>query len=451
MINIIKQEEDDQRQLHVIAEIPEEEAQKGMRDVARKLGREMRFPGFRPGKVPYPVVLSRFGEDTLRAEALESMVDNVFKEVRQEVDEAPYLPVEISHLELKPMQVSFVFPLPPVVNLGDYRDLRQEMPIVTVSEEDINAALEDIRERHTVVETVERPADFDDLVIVNGAGHILNEDGEPGDVVLEANNQELLLDNNQLIFGPEFVTYLIGMSAGEQKTFRVTLPDNFPQEEYAGKLAEFSLTVTEVKRRDLPELNDELAQSEGDYDTLDKLRETIHANLLEYKTNQIRSERFDQMVDDMLAGATLVYPPAAVRHEIDHAIEHLQAEIKRIGIEWDEYIKTIHETEDALRNSLKEKSVKQLEHRLILQEFIQEERLRATRSEIKARARQRLHGVDEQMYDYLLEFLTTGRGAESVINEVLLDKVQDRFEAILSGNAPDLAELYAAAEEDEEE
>lgn len=451
MIKIIKQEEDDQRQLHVIAEIPEEEAQKGMRDVARKLGREMRFPGFRPGKVPYPVVLSRFGEDTLRAEALESMVDNVFKEVRQEIDEAPYLPVEVSHLELKPMQVSFIFPLPPVVNLGNYRELRQEMPIVTVSEEDIHAALEDIRERHTVVETVERSADFDDLVIVNGAGHILNEDGEPGDAVLKANNQELLLDNNQLIFGPEFVTYLIGMSAGEQKTFRVTLPDNFPQEEYAGKLAEFNLTVTEVKQRDVPELNDELAQSEGDYDTLDKLLEAIRANLLEYKTNQIRSERFDQMVDDILTGATLVYPPAAVKHEIDHAIEHLQEEIKRIGIEWDEYIKAIYETEDALRNSLKEKSVKQLENRLILQEFIQEERLRATRSEIKARARKRLHGVDEQMYDYLLEFLTTGRGAESVINEVLLDKVQDRFEAILSGSAPDLAELYAAAEEDEEE
>ncbi|GAB4154854.1 MAG: trigger factor [Candidatus Promineifilaceae bacterium] len=451
MIKIIKQEEDNQRQLHVIAEIPEEEAQKGMRDVARKLGREMRFPGFRPGKVPYPVVLSRFGEETLRAEALESMLENVFKEVRQEVDEDPYLPVEISHLELKPMQVSFVFPLPPVVNLGNYRDLRRDPPLVTVSEEDINDALEDIRERHTVVEVVERPADFDDLVTVNGAGHVLDEEGKPGDAVLKAENQDLLLDNNRLIFGPEFVTYLIGMSAGEQKTFRLALPDNFPQEEYAGKLAEFNLTVTAVKRREVPELNDELARSEGDYDTLDKLRESIHAKILEQKTDQMRSEQFDQMIDDIRAGATLVYPPAAVKHEIDHIIEQMQEETKRLGIDWDEYVKAVYNTEDALRDSLKENSIKRLEQRLILREFIQEERLRAAKSEIKARARRRLRGVDEQMHDYLLEFLTTGRGAESVVNEVLLDKVQERFEAILSGNAPDLAELQAAAEEDEEE
>lgn len=449
MVQIIKKEEDEQRQLHVTVEISEQDAQKEMRDVARKFGRDMRFPGFRPGKVPYPVVLGRFGENTLRAEALEGMVNDVFQEVRQELNEEPYLPAEIVHLELKPMQVTFVFPLPPVIELGNYRALRQELSPVIVSEEDIATVLEDIRNRHSVVETVERPADFDDLVTVKGTGHILHEDGEPGETILEVEDQDLLLDNNQLVFGPEFVTHLIGLTAGEEKMFRATLPDNFPQEEHAGKPAEFNLAITAVKRRELPGLNDELAQSEGDYDTLDELREAMRTDMLEYKMQQVRTERLDQVVADILAGATLIYPPAAIEHEIDHFIEELQEQAKRAKLNWEEYVKDTYETEAALRDSLKDNSIKRLEKRLILQQFIQEERLRVTKAEIEARARKRLRGVTEQMYEYLFEYLTQGRGAESIINETLMDKVHDRIEAILSGNAPDLAALQEAADEEE--
>lgn len=449
MIQIIKKEEDNQRQLHVTAEIPEEAAQKGMRDVARKLGREMRFPGFRPGKVPYPVILGRFGEETLRAEALENMVNNVFQEVRQEVDEAPYLPAQIVKLELKPMQVSFVFPLSPVVELGDYRALRQELPSVTISEEDLNTFLEDVRNRHSIVETVERPADFDDLVTITGMGHVLQEDGTPGETILEVENQDLLLDNNQLVFGAEFVTHLIGLTAGEEKMFRATLPDNFPTEAHAGKPAEFNLAITAVKRRELPELNDELAQSEGDYDTLDELREAIHTDMLEHQVQQARAKRLDQVIADIRAGATLIYPPAAIEHEIDHFIEEVKEQAKRTNLDWEKYVKDIYETEAALRDNLKDDSVQRLERRLILQQFIQEERLRVTKAEIEARARKRLQGTTEQMYEYLFEYLTQGRGAESIVNEVLLDKVHDRIEAILSGNAPDLAALQQAADEEE--
>lgn len=451
MIHIIKKEEDDQRQLHVTVEIPEEEAQKGMRDVARTLGREMRFPGFRPGKVPYPVVLSRLGEEKLRAEALEKMIDNVFTEVRQEVDEPPYLQAEVTHLELKPMQVTFMFPLSPTVNLGNYRELREEVPVVTVSEEELDALVQDLRERHSIVETVERPADFDDLVTITGEGHVLNEDGEPGEKVLEAADQDLLLDNNQLVFGAEFVTHLVGMSAGEQKTFRVTLPDHFPGKGYAGKLAEFNLTVTAVKRRELPELDDELAKLEGDYDTLVELREARRADLLEYKAQETRSERFDQLIAGVKASGAVVYPPAAVKHEIDQIIEEMKLEVIRYGLEWDEYVAGGHKTEAALRDSLKDAGTKRLESGLILRKFIAEERLRATRADIAAQAYRQLRGIDKQLHDYLFEALTKGRGTDSIINEVLMKKAHERIEAILSGNAPDLAELQAAADAYDEE
>lgn len=451
MIQIIKKEEDDQRQLHITVEVPEQEVQKELRVTARKLSRQMRFPGFRPGKVPYPVILNRVGEDTLRAEALEDMLDPLFRQVRAEVEEEPYLQAEVSSMELNPMQVSFIFPLQPVVQLGDYRALREDITSVTVTEAEVDAILQDIRERHSVAETVERPADFDDIITVTGLGFLVDENGEEGETFWTPNDNDLLLDNNRQDFGGEFVMHLIGTVAGDEKQFTITLPENFLPEEYAGKLAQFTLSITAVKQRELPDLDDELAQEEGDFETLDELRAAIRNDLLKYKTEDARNTNLTKLVEHVRESGVLIYPPAAVQREIDHRIEEPQEQVQRTGWKWEDYVTSTHQNEQNLRQKLYEVAQEQLEFGLIMRQFIHDEMLRVTTREMAEQANKRLEGIDEQMRGFLFEYLTQGRGSESVANEVLLDKVHERLKAIFGGTAPDLEELRALAEAEEEE
>ncbi len=465
MTIIIDKKEDDQRQLIVTVDVPEDEVGRRLRETARRLSRDVRIPGFRQGKAPYNVMVQRLGETTLRLETLEHMLDDLFQQVMDDLETPPYLPTTVEKMNLDPMQVVFAVPLQPVVTLGDYRALRRTLEPVTVGDDAVDAALEQIRQRHQVVEPVERPADFDDMVAVGGRGAILNEDGEEDEVILEEEHVDLLLDNNRLVFGPEFVTHLVGMSAGDEKVFEINLPDEFddrdetrdivaaePEADEAAEAApkpvrraRFDIALLEVKRRELPALDDELARSEGEYETLADLREAVRLDLMAEAERQARANRLEAMIDDLAADATLIYPPQAVDHELDHIIEEFKGQVQQTGFEWENYLRTYGSSDEEIRERFKESAARRLERGLLLSQFIEAEWLRVDDGELKDRVATRLEGVNPDLHDYLQDYFLQGRGRASLANDIMLDKVHDRIVAILTGDAPDLADLEAEA------
>jgi trigger factor len=468
----ISKELDERRQLLVTVDVPESESRQRLRETARRLSRDVRIPGFRPGKAPYNVILQRFGETTIRLETLEKMLDEMYEHVMAGLDEMPYLPAEVADMNLDPLRVKFVIPLTPEVALGDYRAIRKPVEPVQVTDVAVDEALEQIRQRHQVVESVERPADFDDLVSVKGTGTVVNEEGEE-ETIFDEDGTDLLLDNNQLVFGAEFVTHLVGLSAGDEKRFTVTLPAEFfadeaEEEEEAqegeeadvasadassSREATFDITILDVKRRELPALNDELAKEEGDFETLVELRDKVREELYRYAEEQAKNGRLEGMIDDLMEEASLSYPPAAVNHELDHMIDEFKEQVQRAGMQWEDYLRATGDSEESLRERFEDNAVRRLERGLVLRQLIQEERLSVSETDLRAKTDARLEGVDEGRRDYLQQFLMEGRGRESMANEIMLDKVHDRIIAILTGDAPDLAELDAleAAQAEEEE
>ena len=460
----IQTAEDDKRQLTLTIEVDEPRVQKAMQQKARELGREIQLPGFRPGKAPYDVVVRRIGEDTLRAESIEDLVQPVFEEALQQADIDPYARPTLEDIQPKPLVLTFTVPLEPQVTLGDYRAHREEVEPVQVTDEALQQALEYVQARHQTIETVDRPAEEGDVVSLSGNGRFTSPkplaEGEEapegaereGETLFDEERLEVLLDPKTLFVDTPFVANVVGLSAGDQKQFSFTFPDPYEQEaEFAGREATFDITVLDIKKRELPPVDDELAKLEGK-ESLDALRESLRGDLTREAESTAKEKVIEGMIDRLLEDATLIYPPAAVEAHLDDTVEDFKNRLSRSGWEFKDYLNLQGMTEESLRDDFRENAERQLRRQLVLRQLILDEKLRIEAADVDSIIEERVARFDnEGLKDSMRNYYRSGNGFESISGEVLSNKVYERILAILSGTAPDPAELAALADADEEE
>ena len=460
----IQTAEDDKRQLTLTIEVDEPRVQKAMQQKARELGREIQLPGFRPGKAPYDVVVRRIGEDTLRAESIEDLVQPVFEEALQQADIDPYARPTLEDIQPKPLVLTFTVPLEPQVTLGDYRAHREEVEPVQVTDEALQQALEYVQARHQTIETVDRPAEEGDVVSLSGNGRFTSPkplaEGEEapegaereGETLFDEERLEVLLDPKTLFVDTPFVANVVGLSAGDQKQFSFTFPDPYEQEaEFAGREATFDITVLDIKKRELPPVDDELAKLEGK-ESLDALRESLRGDLTREAESTAKEKVIEGMIDRLLEDATLIYPPAAVEAHLDDTVEDFKNRLSRRGWEFKDYLHLQGLTEESLRDDFRENAERQLRRQLVLRQLILDEKLRIEAADVDSIIEERVARFDnEGLKDSMRNYYRSGNGFESISGEVLSNKVYERILAILSGTAPDPAELAALADADEEE
>lgn len=467
--------EDDQRQLELKVEVSEDRVEQAMRARARQLAGEIRIPGFRRGKVPYSVVVQRFGREMIRAEAVEEMVQDVYEEATTEADVVAYGRPTLEDMEVEPLVLTFTIPLEPVVTLGDYRSIRREIEEVAITEEAVADALEQVQFNHQVIESVDRASELDDVITIGGKGELLpeaadeesdedasEESGETADspeeegadrsILFDEESLDLLMDSEKVFPGTEFIDNLVGKSVGDEAAFSLTFPEDFEEETLAGRTAEFKLNVLDVKSRELPPIDDELAKLEGDYETLDELREMLQQRLQDEAEEQAREEIIEGMVDDLLEDGEVVYPPAAVEMEIDESVEAFKSQITRSGWDFEDYMKLQSLTEESLREDLRESAEERLARRQLMRQFVIDEQIRIETEDVEALVDKRISRFDnEELRTSMRDFYLSGSGFDMISSEVLSEKVYDRIKAILSGEAPDLDTLAAESQTEEEE
>lgn len=473
----IHTEEDDQRQMAVTVEVAEERVQKAMRNTARKLAKDAYIPGFRKGKAPYQVILRRVGEETLRAETIEDMVQAIFDEALEQSAIEMYAQPSLDNIEQKPLVYKFTVPLPPVVTLGDYRELRREVTEPEVTEEAVDEALKKIQERHQIVEPVERPVELGDLVTLSGKGKLLpvvaekeeeaaeeeetavtespETEAPEEDILFDEEQTELLMDADVIFPGTPFVENIVGLQAGDQKSFTFTFPQDFDDEDLAGREAAFDISVLDVKSRTLPELDDDLAKQEGSYETIADLRASVRENLQTQAESDAKNQLIESMIDDLLKDAAIVYPPAAVAMEIDSMVDSLKSQITRSGWEWADYLRIQGLDEHSIRHEFEETAVERMQRQLALRQFILDEKLTVSAEDIDTRIEARLEdfGDNPELRDSMRQYFQSGYAFEMISSEVLMDKAYTRIKEVLTGSAPDLASLEVddAMAADEEE
>jgi trigger factor len=365
--------------VRVEARVSADEVKRRVEHAARQLGRDFKMPGFRKGKVPPAVVIQRVGRETVLDEAVRGALGRWYVSA---VDAAGIHPVGDPELDIgdlpaegEPLTFTIEIGVRPVAQLGDYKGVEVPKREAAADQEAVDEQVEQLRERLARLETADRPARSGDFVVMDYVGSIDGTPFEGG----EGRDQMLELGSGRLI--PGFEEQLEGSVAGDERTVKVTFPDDYV-EHLAGKDAEFAVTVKEVKVRELPELGDEFASDAAGFDTLDELREDIAGKLREADERRAEAEFREGVVDAVAASATVEVPAALVDARAKELWERMIHSLSHQGINKEAYLQIAQKTEEELLDEAKPDAEQALRREAVIAAVIEAEGIAPSDGEV---------------------------------------------------------------------
>jgi trigger factor len=370
----------DDSRVRVDVEVPADALESALRSAAADLGREIRVPGFRSGKVPPEVVLRQVGREAVMDEALRRGLPGWYEEA---VADAGITTVgdpqlDLSDLPEKGLPLAFTIEVGvvPPAKLGEYKGLEVGRREPSVNAQEVQAELERMRESLASLDTVERAAGQGDFVVVDFLGTIEGEPFEGG----EARGHLLELGSGRLI--PGFEEQLEGVAAGDEREVKVTFPDDYQAEHLAGKDAVFAVEAKEVKEKRLPELDDDFAVEAGGFDSLDELRAEIEERIGQAEERAIEGEFREAAVDAAVVASTVEIP-----HELVHAKAHdmwhrTSRRMASQGIDPNQYLTMTGKTEEELVTEAEPDAEQALKREAVLAEVVKAESIEVSDEEI---------------------------------------------------------------------
>jgi trigger factor len=367
--------------VRVEVEVPTEALERELKSAAAELGREMRVPGFRSGKVPPEVVLQQVGREAVLDEAvrrgLPAWYEEALADARIQTVGDPQ--VDLSDLPQKgaPLAFSIEVGVVPPAELGDYRGVEVGRREPKVDDQEVRAELERMRESLASLETVERAAGEGDFVVMDYVGQVDGTPFEGG----EGRGQVVELGSGRLI--PGFEEQLTGASAGEERQVELTFPDDYPAEQLAGQDASFAVQVKEVKEKKLPELDDDFAVEAGGYDSLDELRAEIESRIAQAEERAIESEFREAAVDAVVAQARIEVPHELV-HSKAHEMWHRTARrLQAQGVNPEQYLAMTGKSEEELVVESESDAETALKREAVLAAIVEAEGIEVSDEEIE--------------------------------------------------------------------
>ena len=366
--------------VRVEAEVPAEEVERRVTEAARQLGRQMRVPGFRKGKVPAPIVIRRLGREAVLDEALRSALGRWYADAIEEAGIAPVGEPELDMQGLpqegQPLSFSIEIGVRPGAKLGQYKGVEVGRREPAVENSAIDAEVERLRERVATLETVERPAEEGEFVVIDYEGTVDGEPFEGG----AGRDQLLELGSGRLI--PGFEEQLTGARAGEERTVEVTFPQDYGVTELAGKQAIFAVTVKEVKAKRLPELTDDFASDAGGFDSLAELREDIAERLKQSEERAIEREFEEAVLDAAVAEAEVEVPDKLVHARAHELLDDSMAALARQGISKEAYLRFAGKDEETLAHEAEPEAAQALKREAVLAAVVEAEGIEPTDDQV---------------------------------------------------------------------
>ena len=443
----VTQGEVEERQVTLRIELDDDDLEPYVERGYRQVVGKMRIPGFRPGKAPRKIVEGMVGREGLLSESLEFLVtDAISKAVEEQGIDSVGLP-QLENVDLDPVVVEAAVALNPVLDLGDYRSIRLEEDRVEVSDEDIQEELENLRKQQSSWEPVERAVAHDDLVTMNVSGTI---DGV--EIIAETDSQYIVDPSSSLPF-PGFAAELEGLEIDDPAEFTLVVPDDYPDNEIAGKQAEFSVTITDVKQRLLPEPDDDFAMSvSDDYETLDDLIEQIRADIETATQRQDEQEYREAAIEELAVNADIEIAPLLIQHEVDYMQERREELMARMGISEEDYTRFSGRTTEQINDEMREEAVEKLNRSYAISAFIEQEALEISDDELNGRLKELARQGDESTGRKLTnKELRSERVRSTVRESLLVEKALDRLVLIAKGQAEDDTEEDESREEGQPE
>jgi trigger factor len=405
-------------------EVEPERLQKPLREAVQRLNRRRPIPGFRPGKAPYAMAERIYGKDLIYEEMLYLVGNEWYQEALEQSQLEPYAQGQMEIVQLEPLTLKISVPVQPEVTLGDYHSIRVEPKAVEVQPAEIDEALAQIQESHAIWVPVEHAVVTGNQVLIDAIG--TTADGKP------VEQKDLTLEVSEDITPSGFGQNLVGMRPGESKEFDVEYPADFRDPSLAGKRVHFQVTVKAVKEKELPPLDDALAQSAGSFGTLAELRTYIEQELRKRKEEEAKDAALEEALDALVEQATLEYPTIAVEREIDAMIKSRADNLIQQGFTLEGYLQIIGKTLPQLRAELRPQAEQRVKRSLVLSKFAEAEGITVEEQEIDQEVN-RLSEPFGQQAEAVKTALSAERPLRSIANDVRRRKALERLLAIATG------------------
>lgn len=360
-----------------------DEVEKASDKAYRKLVQKVDVPGFRRGKAPRSLMERRLGKEYIYQEGLDELMTETYRNALKEHDITPLAQPEVDApvFEIgQPYHFTLKVPIISPVELGDYRSLHFEREEATVTSEEVEQELETMRNQQAKWEEVERPAQIGDRVTVDLK--LTVEDSTISD--LKDNPFELTDERHGLFSGMD--EHIVGMSAGESKTFTTTIPADYANEKIAGKEANFEVTVHKLEAKEVPELDDALAPvvSNGQYETLEDLRKAVSDSLLENKKRRIRDELREQVVNAVIEQSQVTVHPVLVKEEADEMLHQLSHLLEQQHMSMDQYLMLMRKSREDYLQELQPEAETRVKRQLVLDAVMEKEEIQVDPEEVEA-------------------------------------------------------------------
>lgn len=383
-----------------------------IKKVYSKSAKYFNIPGFRKGKAPMSIVEKYYGDEIFYEDAFNEVVPEVYeKELKENNIEA------VSHPDIDVKQIgkgqdlifTAVVQTKPEVKLGKYKGIELKKVEYNVTDHDIEHELGHMQEKNARLVSVEdRQTQNGDITVIDFEGFVDGVAFEGG----KAENHELTIGSNTFI--PGFEDQIIGMKIDEEKDINVKFPEEYFSDELKGKDATFKVKLHEIKKKELPELNDEFAKDVSEFDTLDELKNSIKEKLEEENKNKAKYETEDAAVKAVCDNVTIDIPSGMVETEIDNMTKEIEQRLSYQGMKLENYLQMIGKTKEEFRKEYEEQARTSVKSRLVLEAIIKEEKIEADDEKVQEKIKQMA-----EMYGQKEEQLKENEGFINYIKESL--------------------------------
>ncbi|WMJ85928.1 trigger factor [Anaerocolumna sp. MB42-C2] len=382
---------------------------------------KMNVQGFRKGKAPRAIIEKMYGASVFYEDAANMIIPDAYEKAAEESKLEIVSRPEIDVVQIekgKPFIFTAEVAVKPEVTLGDYKGIEVEKTAVEVTEEEILAEIDKVRDQNSREITVEdRPVADKDMLVIDFEGFV---DGAPFDGG-QAEDYSLTIGSHSFI--DTFEEQLIGKSLGEETEVNVTFPAEYHAAELAGKPALFKVKIKEIKAKELPELDDEFAQDVSEFDTLDEYKADIKATILERKEKEAKTAKEDKVIEKIVSNAAMEIPDAMIETQVRQMADDFAQRIQSQGITIEQYFQFTGMNSTQLFDQMRPQAQKRIESRLVLEAVVKAENITVSDEDVEKEFTQMAETYKMEL-DKLKE-LVGEKEKEQIVMDMAVQKAVD--------------------------
>ena len=363
-------------------EVSAEDLERAIQAAYMKEKGRISLPGFRKGKVPRKMVEKMYGAGIFYEDAANTLIQENYPQAVDEsgVDIVSRPTIDVVQIETgKPFIFTAEVAVRPEVKLGAYKGIEVTKTEISVTDEEVDAAVEKERGNNARTVTVtDRPVQSGDTAVIDFEGFVDGEPFEGG----KGENHSLEIGSHSFI--DTFEDQLIGKNSGDEVDVSVTFPEKYQAKELAGKPALFKVKIHEIKAKELPELDDEFAQDVSEFDTLEEYKADVRKNLTEQKQNEVKRAQEDEALQKIIDVSEMEIPDAMLDTQCENMLDEFAQRISQSGLSMEQYMQFSGLTPEKLKDQVRPEALTRIKSSLVLEQIAKDENIEVTDEEIDA-------------------------------------------------------------------